>query len=71
MIDLKQIGYFLYMEEQEKKLKEEREQQEQMKFNVKKVLDLEREEATTNKNRKEEKRFFLKYTAPYEVKRSR
>ena len=42
-MDLQQIGYFLYMEEQEKK-------QKQLKVNAEKKHDLVGEQATTKKD---------------------
>ena len=49
-MDLQQIGYFLYMEEQEK-------QQEQQKVNAENFLDLVGEQATTNEEEKRKKYF--------------
>ena len=49
-MDLQQIGYFLYMEEQEK-------QQEQQKVNAENFLDLVGEQTTTNEE-EERKKFF-------------
>lgn len=43
-MDMQQIGYFLYMEEQERK------QHEQEKVNAERKSDLVREKATTNKD---------------------
>ena len=49
-MDMQQIGYFLYMEEQEKK-------QEQQKVNTEKFLDLVGEQPTTNEE-EERKNYF-------------
>jgi hypothetical protein len=51
-MDMQQIGYFLYMEEQERK-----QQEEQQKVNAEINPDLVGEEATTNEEEKRKKYF--------------
>lgn len=51
-MDMQQIGYFLYMEEQERK-----QQEEQQKVNAEINPDLVGEEATTNEEKKRKNYF--------------